>query len=175
MYNLTNVCLIIDFDGFLINKIFRVREMGFSSLTKQTYGSFRFNLCHVLNEMSETDWKTAMYCKYNVHGLSIKPQPQKKDCLSEKDLNKIIYNIYVQNKTEEKYVIGYKGGIIERDLLQKLKIPNLNLEDFGCPKYKYLMEPKIEDCGFHIKFHEMHCPMKECVAFTNWLLKKLQE
>lgn len=175
MYNLTNICLIIDLDGFTINKIFRVREMGFCSITKQTYGSFRFNLSHLLNEMNETDWKTVCYLQHNLHGLTLEPHPEEQDCLKEKDINKIILQLYEKSKTAEKYVVGYKGGTFERDLLEKLQIPYLNLEDFGCPKFEHLSEPQMKDCGFHIKIHNVHCPMKECVAFAYWLYEKLQK
>ena len=31
-------------------------------------------------------------------------------------------------------VVAYKGGHVEKDLLNKLNIPCLNLETWGCPK-----------------------------------------
>lgn len=48
------------------------------SLNKQTHGSFRFNLCPIVHQMSEADWRTAIYCKFHVHGLSVKPLPLEK-------------------------------------------------------------------------------------------------
>lgn len=174
MYELKNLSLIIDLDGFNFNKTFHVRELGFFSLTKQTYGSFRFNLCPIIHEMSEADWRTAIHCKFHIHGLSVKPLPWEKDCYDEKSLDALVKDLYKKNETQSEYVIGYKGGILERNLLEKLCIPSLNLENFGCPKYDHLMEPKIEDCGYHLRFENVHCPMKECIAFGHWVAKKLR-
>ena len=36
---------------------------------------------------------------------------------------------------------------VERDILYKLDIRNVNLEDFGCPKYNELPEPTVEIAG----------------------------
>ena len=41
---------------------------------------------------------------------------------------------------------------MEKDLLEKLNIPSLNLETLGCPKYDDIrteMYPLVSSCGFH--------------------------
>lgn len=175
MYRLEDICVIIDLDGFRFHKIFHVRELGFASLTKEIYGSYRFDLSNYINGMTQADWKSAMCCKFRIHGLSIRPLPREKNCYNEKDLNSLINQIYEENKTQDKYVIGYKGGTVERNLLGKLRIPNVNLEHYGCPKYSDLVEPEIEDCGYHIKIDGVHCAMKECFAFATWVSQQLRD
>ena len=52
---------------------------------------------------------------------------------------------------------------MERDLLKKLDIPSVNLEEFGCPKFEHLTAScfeAVEGCGFHVR--PSHCAMAEC-------------
>ena len=55
------------------------------------------------------------------------------------------------------------GGFQRKDLLNKLNIPCLDLETWGCPKY----EP-LASCGFHLNDNIHRCPMTECHAFWLW-------
>ena len=71
--------------------------------------------------------------------------------------------LYRKYRTKTMGVIGYKGGHVEKDLLQRLGIPSVNLEEFGCPKFEHLMVPDfnpVEGCGFHVR--QSHCAMVKC-------------
>ena len=60
---------------------------------------------------------------------------------------------------------------MEKDLLEKLNIPSLNLETLGCLKYDDIrteMYPLVSSCGFHKDESIHHCPVKECHAFWKW-------
>jgi hypothetical protein len=48
--------------------------------------------------------------------------------------------------------IAYKGGHYEKDLLNSLSIPAVNLESFGCPKAKKLFDQIIwlKTCKNHL-------------------------
>ena len=37
------------------------------------------------------------------------------------------------HETEDRPIVTHKGGQVERDLLQKLNIPSIDLEVCGCP------------------------------------------
>ena len=66
-------------------------------------------------------------------------------------------------------MVAYKGGHVEKDLLDKLDIPNINLETSGCPKYKQLKQTIVEplsSCGFHLNDSIYHCPMTECQTYV---------
>ena len=68
-------------------------------------------------------------------------------------------------------MVAYKGGHVEKDLLNKLNIPCLDLETWGCPKYEQLKQTIVEplpSCGFHLNDIIHHCPMTECHAFWLW-------
>ena len=71
-------------------------------------------------------------------------------------------------------MVGYKGGHVEKDLLNKLNIPSLNLETLGCPKYDVLRSDDLKyvnllpSCGFHKDDTRHHCPVTECHAFYLW-------
>ena len=68
-------------------------------------------------------------------------------------------------------MVAYKGGHVEKDLLNKLNMPCLDLETWGCPKYEQLKETIVEplsSCGFHLNDNILHCPMTECHEFWLW-------
>ena len=66
---------------------------------------------------------------------------------------------------------GFQRRSVEKDLLNKLNIPCLDLETWGCPKYEQLKQTIVEplaSCGFHLNDNIYHCPMTECHAFWLW-------
>ena len=68
-------------------------------------------------------------------------------------------------------MVAYKGGHVEKDLLNKSNIPCLDLESWGCPKFEQLQQMIVEtlaSCGFHLNDNIHHCPMTECHAF--WVM-----
>ena len=79
---------------------------------------------------------------------------------------------YDEVKRSESSVIAYKGGHIERDLLAKLHVPSLNLECFGCPKARDLINQMIwvETCGNYTTCDaHLRSPKIEVEAFGQWL------
>ena len=174
--SLSNVCLILDMDGFFINKKFHAREVGYVSLTENRSDSYRFKLNHLAVKLSEKDWKTVHYCRKYIHGLTLKCLPWEKNLHHVKNLRELLKNTYYTSKREDRNFVAYKGGRIEKDILDELGIPSINLEDFGCPKYEELPSPSVPDCGYHVHMNEsIHCPIKECVAFSNWIKKHQQK
>ncbi len=74
--------------------------------------------------------------------------------------------------------IAYKGGCIERDLLNKLNIPSINLQSYGCPKAEKLMDNLIwlDTCGNHLtSMAYQYCPKLEVEAYGLWLRKQIYE
>ena len=86
----------------------------------------------------------------------------------------MIQDLYGDYSTPDRTVVGYKGGHMEKDLLNKLNIPSLNLETLGCPKYDVLRSDDLKhykllsSCGFHKDDTRHHCPVTECHAFWVW-------
>ena len=76
-------------------------------------------------------------------------------------LEKIVTAFYCEEKRDERSVVGYKDGHLEKDLLARLHIPSVNLECFGCPKVGELIDRMIwvETCGNHTMCDAyLHCP-----------------
>ena len=62
--------------------------------------------------------------------------------------------LYENSRTSELDVVAFKGGHVERDLLTRLPIPFIDLEEYGCPKIEKLVVHKGLDadqigCGKH--------------------------
>ena len=110
-----------------------------------------------------------MFVTKHVHKL---PFGTTRGSLPLYNIHDIVKSFYGNVKENEESTLAYKGGHFERDLLRELKIPAVNLEDFGCPKAKFLFEKLIwlETCGQHLATHAyQHCPKVEVEAFVTWL------
>ena len=84
----------------------------------------------------------------------------------------------MQNKGVRKNaVLAYKGGQFERNLLEELLIPGIDLERYGRPKAEVLFDNLgwLETCGSHIggKWAYNHCSKVETEVFGSWLVKQM--
>ncbi|KAG8172488.1 hypothetical protein JTE90_009834 [Oedothorax gibbosus] len=72
--------------------------------------------------------------------------------------------------------MAFKGGNIEKNVLWRLNIPYLDLEEYGCPKFDELKKSltSFKTCGFHID-ETLHCPQAEVTAFRAWMLENISE
>ena len=53
-------------------------------------------------------------------------------------------------------MIAYKGGHIEKDILDNMGLPSVDLEEFGCPKVDSLWSSHYSpgrSCGHHKQDH----------------------
>ena len=59
----------------------------------------------------------------------------------------------------------------QKNLLNELQIPCVNLEDFGCPKIETLVAIGLNpgfSCGHHTQ-PQLHCPTQETYLFYQWM------
>ena len=126
------VCLVIDLEGFFVQKKFQVREIGYYSWNEQ-FGRHAFFQPATLKDLSHKDKKTVDFAKHKIHGLTYQPRYQER-AYEHDQADIVLLRLYNQYKTGERTVVGYKGGHVEKDLLNKLNIPGLGLETWGCPK-----------------------------------------
>ena len=168
------VCAVIDLEGFHLNSMggFHVRELGFcdwechrkASATYQTYGRFI--------DLPKEDRKTAAFVMTRIHGLSYTPSSQE-NAYPPWRIHDHVRAIYQQAKTRQRGHIGYKGGHVEKDLLERLNIPSHNLEDDGCPPFRKMKRLSgVWGCGHHQDPRIHHCPMVECEHFVHWMRGK---
>ena len=76
-------------------------------------------------------------------------------------------------------LIAYKGGQIEKEILENMGLPCVDLEEYGCPKADALWRSYFNpgtSCGHHkvetLKF--IHCSKQETFLFFHWLKNKLK-
>ncbi|GBN91246.1 hypothetical protein AVEN_243958-1 [Araneus ventricosus] len=165
------VCCVIDFDGFRVSGQFLVREFGYIGINSSTGSSVRFDLRPYEEDISRSEWKTIDYVTKHITGLPFHPMENEETAPLRLLKCKVIavHDLY---RTDDKNVVAYKGGNVEKDLLQQLNIPYLNLEDYGCPKFDILKNQQTyENCGYHIR--DKHCPLAEVTAFRNWMLENI--
>ena len=117
------------------------------------------------------DRRTCMYVTKHIHKLPFgMPRDVKPVRISA--LEGIVMDFYQAVKQNGNFVLAYKGGHYEKDLLASLTIPGVNLENFGCPKAGELISDLVwlESCGNHtVPDAFAHCPKVEVEAYGHWL------
>ena len=144
-----SLCLVIDLEGFIVQKKSQVRELGYYSWNEH-FSRHAFFQPAALKDLTYKDEKTVNFAKHNIHGLTCQPRYQER-AYENDQATIVLLRLYNQFKTEERAVVAYKGGHVEKDLLNKLNIRYLNLETWGCPKNEQLKQSIVEplaSCGF---------------------------
>jgi len=172
MSALSQVTLILDINGFRLSSgEFLVRELGWCTIkgendSQHFYSPLRYR------DLGYKDRRTVNYVYRHIHGLRFEASFQEA-ALPQRDVGAVIQALYHGG------LIAYKGGQIEKEFLEKLNLPSLDLEEYGCPKADSLWSshyPSGKSCGQHQvdtkKF--IHCPKQETFLFFNWLKNKLK-
>lgn len=167
--------MILDLDGYRIRSGFILREMGVYS---QRYGSLSWMFENTLPffYLDRKDQHTCHYVYRHVHGLPFESTPTEK-AYPQHLVKHLVDVTYHQSKTHGKQLAAYKGGRLEKDLLQELQIPCINLEDLGCPKVEELVAVGFKpgsSCGHHLK-PTLHCPKQETYLFYQWMQSQLNK
>ena len=174
-YCVQDIAAIIDMDGFSVNGKFLCKELGFLSVGDATAQSFFFDTGLQWNDLTPKDRRACRYVQTHIHKLPF-GVPVGVDALPLSSLPKIISQLYENVRQNSRSAIAYKGGIYERDLLARLNIPALDLQDYGCPKAEKLFDQLVwlETCGKHTENAAyQHCAKVEVEAFAMWLEKTL--
>ena len=161
---------IIDMDGFVIEKKSYCKEIGLLNVAKDEASSYIFDLGLEWRNLSEKDQYQCLYLTKKIHKLPFYTDRYVK-ALRLSELNLIVESFYNDVKTPHRDTLAYKGGHFEKDLLNALQIPSINLEILGCPKACNLFDRLawLETCGNHIGQHSyQHCPKVEVEAFGVW-------
>ena len=173
MSALSQVTLIIDLDGFRLSSgEFLVRELGWCTLEGANDCQHFYSLLRY-KELSCKDRRTVNYVYRHVHGLRFEASFQEA-ALPQRDVGAVIQALYHGG------LIAYKEGQIEKEFLEKLNLPSLDLEEYGCPKADSLWSshfPPGKPCGHH-KEHTMtfiHCPKQETFLFYQWLKLQIKD
>ena len=165
-----NVCLVIDIEGLRLvtHRRFQAREMGYCSW-QDDVGRVAFRPIKPFNKLTADERKQWKYLHDNIHGLPYDVDRDKEDI--RHNPRSEIRRLYQDFRTEQRTHVAFKGGNIEKELLIDLKIPYIDLEKLGCPKFDNMILPVgwllNYTCGLH-KHREDHCALLECKAFMQW-------
>lgn len=168
---LRRVCMILDIEAYILNKGNQtiVRELGWCDMDRRS-DSIHFQSPVSFSSLSEADKRTANYVIFNIHSLPFHARPEE-NAVDQNLLDFVMKTVYKTLSSLERDVVAYKGGTLEKQLLSRLNIPYVNLEEFNCPKVNQLLFDGFEplfDCACHIYSH-CHCPRVETRLFYQWL------
>ena len=177
MSDLNRIGMIIDLEGFHLNPRrgkpgeFLPRELGWCDWRGCGHGSHHYAHSSRYPDLPLRDRRTVRYVTQKVHGLPFLPTPEEQ-ARPAFQMTQDIKELYKEYCTPERPLVGYKGGTIERDTLETLGIPSVNLERFGCPKYDDMSRlTTVKSCGHHEKPLVHHCPQVECYHFVQSMQK----
>ena len=154
-------------DGFVLDKTFYCKELGVLKLGEDEGRSFFFVSTGTIPTRKQQ--RHCMFLTRNNHKLPFGVSRGTNAFPLRKTIVKCFYDSV---KSGHLSSIAYKGGHVERDLLQHLQIPSINLKHFGCPKAEFLFDRLVwfETCGHHLGTHSyQHCPKVEVEALGKWL------
>ena len=168
------ICVVIDLEGFQVKSRggFQVRELGYCDWQRHHAGSYRYQLPGYLKDLPKQDQLTVKYVTQHVHGLPYRAFSREKARPAD-EIHEDVRGLYERHRTSERNVVGYKGGHVERDLLNELNISSHDLEQDGCPPFcRMELLVGVEGCGHHKDPSTHHCALVECVHFANWMRRQ---
>ena len=115
-----------------------VRKLYILAKDGVTDRELEFFPCVRYKNMDKHHQRTFHYCKKHIHNLSYYPEKYASPCSTVFDkLNNFIVNNGID-------FILYKGGNIERNLCEALRIPSYNIECFHELEKVYSHDPRTE-------------------------------
>ena len=178
-----NICAIIDFQGFKINKnLFIPREMAISSDS--------ISMCMEINpELDLNDFETSeqniiKFITHNINGLHIKPFNDVNYCYIPKqnEIGEVLSLWYNLVSSTEKPLVACINDVT-RKILSENNIPYLDLSDpaLDFPSYKQI---KIQNqtnylCGYHKSFaykspNKFICAYRKCAQVYKVIKERLK-
>ena len=161
-----DICGVIDIEGYFFNNKFHPREVGWCNYSMTEHYSLHYFIREPYPKGDSKSCKTIGYQYNHCHGLSFKANYK---CRKPERLRDDILAIYAR-QPKNRPVVAYKGGHIEKDLLDSLGLPSCDLEIYGCPKFEMLRDySTVQQCGHHKDSSKHHCPVVETACFMTWL------
>lgn len=172
------VIYIVDMDGFYVSGNFLCKEMSWIRLSDLHIETRYFRVADKpLRQLEPRDQKAIRYVTKRVHGMTFSDWDTD---LPQYDIGNILLGL-AKDASQQGGVIGYKGGVVERDWLRKLNITNhLDIErpPYYCPRYEVLRDTFDEDgslTGLRCRRHpaggpNTHCPAQEVHLFAQHVL-----
>ena len=172
-----NICCIIDFEAFQHKDYLGLREIGLCDLHLTTVKNYQIypNNLPLWDKLAR---KSFNFVKYKIHGLDFYPSKKNSSVVHEKQVKDLVINFYNDHKKDQNSFVAFKGGSIERNLLEQLHIPYFNLEDIkNCPTIKNISKEHLACkyyCNLHVNCQDgfKHCSSVEVAFYAMWLNTK---
>ena len=109
----------------------------------------KFLPCEPLDKLDYKYQRAYEFCKRNIHGLEFNPSAPSLQCEdAARDVQK-------NSETCSSTLVVYKGGIIEKQLCESIKMRSLDIETLGAPRVN------------------SHDPRTEVNAHYKWIQKNI--
>ena len=155
------------------------REFAFTPIERQICLFHSVRPSYIPSHEDRALWRTFNTIKFKITGLDFLPDSDDETIVPQEAIKWIVLGWYESFASPERFAIAFKFGNIERDLLQWLRIPAMNLEDFGCPSFHCIppaerraFTENVLSCGQHRFAGERandHCPIRETTFYRNWI------
>ena len=140
---LENIIAILDMDGFVVNRHFYCQDLGVLRFGDLYAESYFFDIGLRWSDLTPKDQRSCECVQTYIHQLPF-DVPDGIDALPLRLLEDIITDFYLDARRASTSVMAYKGrdfeSHFERDVLTRLGIPAIDLEQYGCPKAEKLMD-----------------------------------
>ncbi|CAB3978032.1 Hypothetical predicted protein [Paramuricea clavata] len=137
---------IIDCEAYTWRKKHFLREVSVLCRNTNIITTYQIYIPNV--KLFDENDRAILYQIRVIHGLPIQRHRIDANFYHYQEIQDMLCKIF-----EKADLVAYKGGNIERDLLNRLNIPCINMEILGCPKYECLLtrfKVKHECCPYHI-------------------------
>jgi hypothetical protein len=144
-------------------KIF-LREVSVYHVKTHECSSFQIIMPFVL--FNEKQYSIRYQIK-NIHGLPMVKERLTNDFFTLEEAMTFLTKEFTSNAD----LVAYKGGDIERNLLNNMGVRCINLEVLTCPKYVDLLTKygyQQECCPYHVA-QSYHCSRHEVKVFTQFI------
>jgi hypothetical protein len=182
IHSYVRITHILDMDGFLLSDGFLCKELALIEVSTARLHYEHFRLGRQRSRLNRKDQKIVDYVSRNIHGIPFVDGDDER--LRQEDLRKSLLKLINQSCYEiNDVVVGYKGGNLEKAVLDSMGIASFNLELIGCPKYDELVtcpqyqyvqnsSPPAADCPLHVitDQNKLHCAKQEVCVFRKWYL-----
>ena len=161
-----NISVIIDFEGFSSREHgYIYRQLAWISMDEEDEHLVDiFSPDIPYSSLNRRDQFQVRWEKENLHGLYLITRPTRNTSINIQGLQRYLTSLW---DTYEG-VFAFKGGSIEKSMLQSIRVPFIDLEAEGCPRARDINV----SCSHHLNFLN-HCPLCEVNCYKNFVTNRL--
>jgi hypothetical protein len=154
----------MDCECYNVNKTWYLREVSIFDMKR--FELYMYQIYYPDDEVIYN--KTIAYQINVIHGLPLIKRKITMDFFRYDEVLIHLRQLFLGNGN---VLVGYKGGVVEYNVVNKMGVNSINIELLGCPKYeellsRYNVEQKC--CKYH-KSNFFHCAGHEVELFARFI------